>query len=141
MSKGKFGNIYCTKCGARASTKCFICRSVFPEHQAETLYSSLINIGQVAVIGSDGKPGRLRDITVTIDLPWDTEAKPKRTIEEYVLGLFKEIVDCKNPLEVFCEHKWEWDEGKESSIGCGHGRKQRQQGEQKEAQPASEEPQ
>jgi len=122
----KFGNIHCSKCGARASTKCFHCRSVFPQNQLATSLSNMVEDVKVedAYFGNGEQWKGMQFVKVELKLFCDVEHNEQP--EDKIVKFFEHVMLNDNPKEVFCNHDWRWDKGEKSSIGCGHGYSQQQ---------------
>ena len=98
-------NVICSKCGAKATSKCPYCRTIFPEDQTKAILSHLLKFP----VHKDGWA------TGTITLRADSNEEYFRTFI-HLAELLKEIGIDK----YCCDHDWIFMPGCKSSIDCGH---------------------
>ena len=120
------GNIVCKKCKAEANSKCPYCRNIFPDNQLATMYSNLITVEvgegkEVELL--DGSKPTIQNISLTVSTSHNSTNK--ETPEEHLLGLIKGLVSLECPEQAICDHHWMFKPGEKSSIGCGHGSKEK----------------
>ena len=107
--------VHCEVCGLQANSKCPYCRNVFVMHNKPELELADELLSHFATINGDG--------TITFHQHcWDTENAERETSEKILKRAWR-ILHMVNEEEckvLACVHKWVFDEGEKSEIGCGH---------------------
>lgn len=112
-------NVVCSKCGAKGTSKCPYCRSVFPSDQAATMWRS--------VSAFEWEPeGKYRTPDLVLRLtyhPADKNDEKALRAGNFTTEHLEYLMSAiKAKLRDLCpEHDWAFAEGETSSIGCGHG--------------------
>lgn len=100
-------NVICKKCGAEATSKCPVCRSVFPEDQTDAMYSWLLKFD----IAKSPTKGNWLDVHLFVA---ESEDVDKELIH------LRDVLNKLNLEKYSCDHEWKMKEGFHSTIGCGH---------------------
>lgn len=141
-------NVICSKCGAEASSKCPVCRTVFPENQIEALLSHSMKFKvirdyerggpwlQVEIfVGNDDTKddyalaveGHKRLLARLQAMETKYEVPPEKPVERDGVKYISMGAGRGGPYPSIeqwcCTHRWVFKPGCKSTIGCGHGPK------------------
>jgi hypothetical protein len=116
-------NCVCIKCGAGASSKCPYCRNVFDDNQLEAAISHVLKF-EVYTNKTLPTPRDWLSLRFAMNDDESMEAAAARLLNVLLLMKkeAKEDEHCQWPSlkQYFCVHVWQFREGCESTIGCGH---------------------
>jgi hypothetical protein len=113
--------VICGKCGETAYSKCPYCRNVFPENGTLTIFNNRVTLKK-AKGEQKGYPYEVWTMGVEVYVDRGQGDTP----ESQAAAFFKDVARAVAAgtftwEQLVCDHDWEFCEGQESSISCGHG--------------------
>lgn len=112
-------NVICSKCSAKADSKCPYCRTVFPDNQIESMLTWLLKF-------EVSKDGWVK-LSYAPPSGWQTKTEAE-LVENAFTNLHNILSRMADPASGYpsfaqyaCIHQWVFAPGCGPTIDCGHG--------------------
>jgi len=112
------GEFTCSKCGARAHSKCPNERTVFPDNQVAAVLSNLIKFPGTTV--EDGRGKVQLQISIGIFPDPGTESMTPEEHAEYEALRIIQTSEDDTLRQLVCVHNWTLPKGQKCSFGHAH---------------------